>query len=132
MAEVNDILSVRNNGTSELFDIKKAKETYDYDERKAYTEGIKYYYGIITDVRAVRADRGYYPIIREFGEHLKKYEKTEDIDEIKKMSELFGKFFPDGNISMLFVSVGLTFAFDGISEYLMHLKKLYLIRTDEA
>lgn len=112
-------------GKSELFDLAGVRKNLEYDDKKAYIEGIKYYYGLITEERAVRADRGYYPVLKEFGEALRRFEKTEDAEQLKKMSDLFGKFFPDGNISMLFVSLGLTFAFDGISEYLMHLKKLY-------
>lgn len=133
MGELNPLVTadeekIGANGTSMLFDLNKARQKYDYDDKKAYIEGIKYYYGIMNSERAIRVDRGYYPVLKEFGEKLRNFEKYENSEDLKAMSDLLKNFFPDGNVSMLFVSVGVTFALDGISEYMMHLKKLFLVR----
>lgn len=125
MALENELLAQKT-GEKQLFDIKKATETYS--EKKAYLEGVKYYSGLVADVQSVRKSETYYPVLRDFRKTLKEFEQTEDPELLKKLSELLQSFFPNGNLAELFVSLNLEFAFDGISEYLMHLKKLYFVK----
>jgi hypothetical protein len=40
---------------------------------------------------------------------------------------IFPEFFENGEVPELIETVGLHFALDGMSEYLMNLKKLYII-----
>ena len=46
MGELNPLVTadeekIGANGTSMLFDLNKARQKYDYDDKKAYIEGIK-------------------------------------------------------------------------------------------
>ena len=107
------------------FDIKKA--IAEYSDKKGYTEGVKYYLGVIMNETAIRKDEKYYAVCKEFEKAFKEFYKEDTREALEKMDEIFPKFFENGEVPEIIESVGLHFALDGMSEYLMHLKKLYII-----
>ncbi|MCR5106069.1 MAG: hypothetical protein K6B68_16685 [Eubacterium sp.] len=109
--------------TTELFDVKKA--IAEYSDKKGYTEGVKYYYGVISNNMAVKNDKEYSPIVRKFGKALRNFEENESTESLREMSEIIKGIFKGGQIPDLFESEGLHLALDNISEYLMNLSKIY-------
>ena len=97
---------------NEIKEIKKLIED-NYPEKKGYAEAVKYYYKIIAANRAVN-NSDYKPVVIKFRETLKEF-------------SAFQEFFVEGELADVFVTEGLKVAFDGISECLMRLKKLYFI-----
>lgn len=107
---------------NELFDINKAVE--EYSEKKGYTEGVTYYYKIISDNQAVRHSE-YYDLVKQYGAALKEFRDTESIEALKEMNSIFPKFYQDGVLPDVFIVEGLKPAFDNTSEYMMHLRKIF-------
>ena len=106
----------------ELFDLDRAVEMYS--EKKGYTEGVKYYHKIIKANRAVRHS-DFYKLVLKFDAALKDFVKEESTTALVDLTNIFPEFYEKGVLPDLFISEGLEVAFDNISEYLMHLRKLY-------
>ena len=107
---------------TELFDLNRAVEMYS--EKKGYTEGVKYYHKIIKGNRAVRHS-DYYKLVQKFDASLKDFASSESTTALVDLTNIFPEFYAEGDLPELFVSEGLEVAFNNISEYLMHLRKLY-------
>lgn len=108
---------------NELFNIEKAIETYS--EKRGYTEGIKYYTKIIKGNRAVSHSE-YYGIVKRFDEALKDFVDNESTTALVDMTIIFPEFYNDDEgLPDIFIAEGLVTALDCISEYMMHLSKLY-------
>ncbi len=107
------------------FDIKKA--IAEYSDKKGYTEGVKYYLGVIMNESAIRKDEKYFAVCRKFDKAFKEFYKDDTRDNLEKVDAIFPEFFENGEVPELIETVGLHFALDGMSEYLMNLKKLYII-----
>ena len=105
------------------FDIGKAVE--DYSAKKGYAEGVKYYHKIIRGNAAVRNSK-YYSIVMKFEKALKDFVYEESSTALVELNNIFPEYYQEtGKLPDVFVSEGLTMAFDNISEYLMNLSKLY-------
>ncbi len=107
---------------NELFDINKAVE--EYSEKKGYTEGVTYYYKLICDNQAVKHSE-FYDLVKEYGAALKEFRENESLEALKEMNTIFPKFYQDGVLPDVFVVERLKMAFDNISEYMMHLRKIF-------
>ncbi len=108
---------------NEVFDLKGAKETYS--EKRAYIEGIKYYFKKITKSKGILVDEDLAAKVKAFGEAFNLFREMDSSGELFEMDEIFGRFYPDGNIDPRLITLHLQLAFDSISEYMMHLKKMY-------
>ena len=108
--------------SNELFDLNKAISKFS--EKKGYTEGVKYYYKILKGNRAVRNSE-YYEIVKKFGTTLDDFVDKESTTALVDLSIILKEFYPEGTLPDIFVSEGLSTAFNCISEYLMHLGSLY-------
>lgn len=107
------------------FDIGKAVE--EYSAKKGYAEGVKYYHRLIRGNRAVRNSK-YYDLVLKFEKALKEFVYEESTKALVDLTNIFPEYYcKDGKLPDVFISEGLTFAFDNISEYLMELGKLYNI-----
>lgn len=107
---------------TEVFDLKRAVE--QYSEKKGYSEGVKYYHKIVKGNRAVRHSE-YYFLVMKFDAALKDFIKQESTTALVDLTNIFPEFYKNGVLPDVFISEGLQAAFDNISEYLMHLRKLY-------
>lgn len=110
---------------NEIKEIKKLIED-NYPEKKGYAEAVKYYYKIIAANRAVN-NSDYKPVVIKFRETLKEFSDFESTTALLELSNTFQEFFVEGELADVFVTEGLKVAFDGISECLMRLKKLYFL-----
>ena len=105
------------------FDIGKAVE--EYSAKKGYAEGVKYYHKIIRGNSAVRNSK-YYDLVLKFEKALKDFVYEESTTALVDLTNIFPEFYKeDGRLPDVFISEGLTYAFDNISEYLMELSKIY-------
>ena len=109
----------------ENFDYFKVKDKYS--ETKACSDGILYYYNKIAVRIIANPDSEFADTLAKFGSVLTEFRQNEDQKSIKEMDEIFDKFYPNGQLAMEFISHDLRYAFDGISEYLMRLKKMYML-----
>ena len=105
------------------FDIGKAVE--EYSAKKGYAEGVKYYHKLIRGNRAVKHSK-YYDTVLKFEKALKDFVYEESTTALVDLTNIFPEYYKEnGKLPDVFVSEGLTFAFDNISEYLMELGKIY-------
>lgn len=106
----------------ELFNLKKAVE--EYSEKKGYTEGLSYYFKMIVDNKAVRHSE-YFPLVKRYGKALTDFVVKESTTALVDLTNILPEFYKDGDLPDVFKTEGLKVAFDNMSEYLMHLTKLY-------
>ena len=101
--------------------IKKVSEMPS--DKKGYISGIKYYYDIVMKTNGLSDDEVLYRALVSFGMELEELIKYEDGASVINLSEIFEKFYPDGEIHHLLNLNNLNVAMDGISECLYRLKK---------
>ena len=102
-------------------DIKRVADIAS--DKTGYILGIKYYYDIAMRTPGIVDDKVLYRAMVDFGVELEDLIRYEDSTSVQTMTELFGKFYPDGEIHPLFTAAGMNTALDGISECLYRLKK---------
>ena len=96
-------------------------------DKKGYINGIKYYYDIIMRAPGLSEDTTLFRALMSFGTDLDELIKFEDSTSVMGLSEIFDKFYPEGEIHPLLYSANLSVALDGISECLYRLKKEFHI-----
>ena len=101
--------------------IKKVSEMTS--NKKGYISGIKYYYDIVMKTNGLVEDEELYRALVGFGVELDELIKYEDSTSVINLSEIFEKFYPNGEIHHLLDLNNLNVAMDGISECLYRLKK---------
>ena len=108
---------------NELFNIQAAVE--QYSDKKGYTEGVKYYHKIIINNQAVRHS-DYFNIVKKFDKSLKEFVDKESTTALADLTTILPEYYcEDGELPDVFIAEGLQVCLDNISEYLMHLRKLY-------
>ncbi|SNU05751.1 hypothetical protein SAMN06297422_10511 [Lachnospiraceae bacterium] len=107
---------------TELFDLKKVVE--EYSEKKGYTEGVIYYYKLIKANKAVRHSE-FAETVKKFGDVLDDFVKDENTTALIDLNNILLEFYVENNLPDIFIVEGLKPAFENMSEYLMHLRKLY-------
>ena len=108
-----------NNG---LFDIKKAVE--DNSEKRGYAEGVQYYYNMIRNNASVIASDEFTNVIK-FGNALDDLIRLESSTALVDLTTIFPEFYDEDGLKEVFQISGLDYAFDNISEFLMHLSHIY-------
>ncbi len=109
----------------ENFDYYKIKDKYS--ETKACADGIFYYYNKIAVRIMANPESEYADTLAKFGSVLTDFRQTENQTAVMDMDSIFDEFYPNGQLAAEFISHDLRYAFDGISEYLMRLKKMLMI-----
>ena len=107
---------------AELFDLKAAVE--QYSEKKAYSEGVLYYHKVIKGNKAIRHS-DFYPAVKRFDTAIKEFMKTESTTALVDLTEIIKEYFVEGEVPEIFIAENLKVALDNLSEYLMHLRKIY-------
>ena len=107
---------------TELFNLGKVVE--EYSEKKGYTEGLKYYFNIIKNNKAVRHSE-FFDSVKKFDASLKDFVDEESTTALVELNNILPEFYPNGELPDLFIVEDLKKAFENLSEYLMHLRKLY-------
>ena len=103
--------------------IKKVSEMPS--NRKGYIDGIRYYYDIIMKTPGLSEEEDLYRALVSFGVELEELVKYEDSTSVLNLSEIFEKFYPNGEIHHILNINNLSTPLDGISECLYRLKKDY-------
>ena len=109
---------------NEIREFKKLVED-QYPEKKGYAEAVRYYFKIIYSNRAVKNSEKYMPVVMKFKAALKDFVDHESTTALVDLVNTFPQFYEEGELPDIFDSEGLKIAFDGISECLMRLRKLY-------
>ncbi len=107
---------------TELFDISKAVK--EHSEKKGYAEGVSYYFKLIRDNKAVKHSE-YTELVKKFDDALNDFRNEESTTALADLNIMLPEFYVDGTLPDVFIAEGLKVAFDCMSEYLMHLRKLY-------
>ena len=106
-------------------EIKKVTELAS--DKKGYISGIKYYYDILMRTDGIAEDTLLYRTMVDFGVELEDLIRYEDGTSVQAMSDLFDRFYPEGEIHPIFDNANMNTALDGISECLYRLKKEFRI-----
>ena len=67
----------------------------------------------------------YFELVKTFDASLKDFTTDESTTALVELNNTLPKFYVDGKLPDVFIAEGLKVAFDNMSEYLMHLRKLY-------